>query len=85
LTVDNGELKIYPNPTSGQLKITNYETGFGVSQLREITTIEIYNVVGQLLSIESLKSTEITIDVQHLTNGMYFLKVNNQVVKFVKE
>jgi len=73
------EIRVYPNPTTGQLRITNYE-------LRESTTIEIYNVVGQkLLSIESLKSTETTIDIQHLTNGMYFLKVGNQVVRFVKE
>ena len=86
LTIDNGQLTVYPNPTSGQLKITNYETGFGVSQLREGSVIEIYNVVGQkLLSIESLKSTETTIDVQHLANGMYFLKIGNQVVRFVKE
>jgi hypothetical protein len=29
--------------------------------------------------------SEITIDVSHLAKGMYFLKVGNQVVKFVKE
>jgi len=28
---------------------------------------------------------EVIIDVSHLTNGMYFLKVGNQVVKFIKE
>jgi len=43
-------------------------------------------IVGQkLLSIPSLKSTEATIDVRHLANGVYFLKVNNQMVKFIKE
>ena len=28
---------------------------------------------------------EVIIDVSHLANGMYFLKVGNQVVKFIKE
>ena len=79
LQVTSYKLQVYPNPTNGQLRIFNYE-------LRENTTIEIYNVMGQkLLFIESLKSTETTIDVQHLASGMYFLKVGNQVVRFVKE
>jgi len=79
LRVTSYKLQVYPNPTNGQLRITNYE-------LRESTTIEIYNVMGQkLLSIESLDSTETTIDVQHLANGMYFLKVGSQVVRFLKE
>ena len=79
LVVTSYKLQVYPNPTNGQLKITNYE-------LRESTTIEVYNVMGQkLLFFESLKSTETTIDVSHLAKGMYFLKVGNQVVRFVRE
>jgi hypothetical protein len=30
-------------------------------------------------------TTSMTDDVSHLANGMYFLKVDNKVVKFVKE
>jgi len=79
LTINNEQLKIYPNPTIEQLRIFNYE-------LRESTTIEIYNVVGQkLLFIEFLKSPETTIDLQHLAKGMYFLKVGNKTTKFIKE
>jgi len=42
--------------------------------------------VGQLLQskIVNLQS-EIVINVSHLAKGMYFLKVGNQVVRFVKE
>jgi len=79
----NASLRVYPNPTTGQLIIDNGELTI---ENVEIENVEIYSVVGQkLLSIESLKSTETTIDVQHLANGMYFLKVGNQVVRFLKE
>ena len=42
--------------------------------------------MGQLLQskIVNLQS-KIEIDISHLAKGMYFLKVGNQVVKFVKE
>jgi len=82
------KLQVYPNPTNGQLTITLSACRFGTKnyELREDAVIEVYNVVGQkLLSIESLKSTETTIDVQHLASGMYFLKVGNKTARIVKE
>ena len=88
LRVTSYKLQVYPNPTTGQLKITNGE-------LREGSVIEIYNIMGQVVlstaalktlrTLETLESGETTIDVQHLAKGMYFLKVGNQVVRFVKE
>ena len=101
-------LRVFPNPTNGQLKITNYE-------LREGSAIEIFDVVGRVVwSSETANNTpltplkggtssatttdgrnspleggrgvsEIVIDVSGLANGMYFLKVDNKVVKFIKE
>ena len=78
----NGELQVYPNPTTGQLTINSGELA--------IKKIEIYDVVGQLLyqinkSTNNQINKEISIDVSHLAAGMYFLKVDNKVVKFVKE
>ena len=78
-------LRIYPNPTNGQLTIDNGKTGFGVSQLI-IENVEIYDVFGRkLLSFEFLQSLETTIDVSSLSSGMYFLKIGNQTARFVKE
>ena len=73
----NSDEKVYPNPTKGQLTINNEQL--------TIEKIEIYDVVGQLLvsKIVNLQS-EIIIDVSHLANGMYFLKVDNKVVKIIK-
>jgi hypothetical protein len=28
---------------------------------------------------------EVIIDISHLAKGLYFLKINNQVIKFIKE
>ena len=72
-------LRVYPNPTTNQLRITNYE-------LWEDTDIQIYDIVGKLLQskIVNLQS-EIILDISHLANGMYFLKINNQIVKIIKE
>jgi hypothetical protein len=71
-------IQVYPNPAGNQLIINNGEL--------IIENIEIYNVMGQMVQskIVNLQS-EIVIDVSHLANGMYFLKVDGKVVRFVKE
>ena len=93
LTMDNEQLKIYPNPTNGQLHIT-----MGHAPLWEDAGIEIFNVVGQKLLSASPNPSEggeqpspfggikggLTIDVSSLADGMYFLKINNKVTKFIK-
>jgi len=73
-------LQVYPNPTNCLLKIvTNSED-------LPANSIEIYDVIGRIqqYKIVSLKS-EIVIDISHLANGMYFLKVGNRSGKFMKE
>jgi hypothetical protein len=78
--IENGELKVYPNPTRGEIRLTNLDFRLTIDD------IAIYDVVGQLLQskIVNLQS-EIVLDVSHLAKGMYYLKVNNKVVKVVKE
>jgi len=78
--INNGKpsLVIYPNPTNGKLKIDNKEL--------KIKSIEIFNTIGQpLLSIPSPSSPEIEINISHLPAGMYFLKINNKVIKIIKQ
>ena len=77
-SITNHELRIYPNPTDGQLRITNYE-------LRENTVIELFDVYGRKhVSRFTFHNSHIEIDISHLASGMYFLKVNNKVVKVIK-
>ena len=74
------QLIIYPNPATNQLTIACRDAAC------HVPTVEIYSVVGQkLLSLQSSQSQETTIDVSPLANGIYFLKIGNQVTKFIKE
>jgi len=73
-------LRIYPNPTNGQLTIVMND-----EQLT-MNNVEIYSTMGQKLqSITVNPQSEIVIDVSHLASGMYLLKVENKMVRFVKK
>ena len=72
------QLSVYPNPTTGQLIIDNRE--------KTIENIEIFDVLGKLLQskIVNLQS-KIEIDISHLANGIYYLKIDGKTVKIVKK
>jgi len=72
------DINIYPNPTNGQLTINNEQL--------TIKNVEIYDIVGQVVftSAVSAMSPEMTIDINHLASGMYFLKVNEKTFKVIK-
>jgi len=71
------EIQIFPNPTTGQLRVTSYEL--------QMESVEIYDVVGRKLSHFTIHNSHFTIDISHLANGMYFLKVGGKVFKVVKQ
>jgi len=69
--------RIYPNPTTGKLTIRNEKS--------EVRNVEIYDVYGKKqLSIFNLQFSVDEIDISHLANGMYFLKIGEKRVKVVK-
>jgi len=78
------QLNIYPNPTTGELRIKNYE-------LREDAEYVIYSVVGQVVMQGILSCRDAachvptTINVESLSAGMYFLRIDGKTVRFVKE
>ena len=93
--VPNEKISVYPNPTSGQLIISLPNPSEGGAYTAE--DIEIYDVLGQkvlapLSPPEGGKSPlsfgegqGVRLDVSHLPAGVYFLRIGDKVMKFVKE
>lgn len=70
------KIKVYPNPTNSKITVT------GASN----QTIEysIFNVFGQLVLSGSGTSDTLQINLSELDSQMYFLKINNEVIKIIK-
>lgn len=64
------EIKIYPNPASTTMHISNPQNQKG--------TIGIYNTMGQLLTIQNLQDREINISTENLSNGIYMLLLKTE-------
>jgi cyanophycinase-like exopeptidase len=71
-------IQVYPNPANNYLKIT------GQNINTDQYLIEIYNMAGQKMKIESGKtqSGDVTIDTKSLKPGVYFLQIssNNKII-----
>ncbi len=84
-TVDThfqSKVSIYPNPVKDWLTIETIDC--------TNCTIKVYNLNGKLLYSERLNGLQERIEVSHLSNGVYFLVVENerginQTEKFVKK
>jgi hypothetical protein len=72
-------LRIYPNPAGNQLIISGVKAD-------NYPPLQIYDVVGQCVGTNlRVCPDDNIIDVSHLAKGMYFLKIDGKVVKFIKE
>jgi hypothetical protein len=63
--IENDIIKIYPNPTAGELRITNYES--------RIESIEIFDVLGNCQL--SIVNCPLILDISHLPIGTYFVRL----------
>ena len=71
------EAKVYPNPAKNMLHVED----FGLTQ------VEVFNIMGQ--SVLSLNENFETVDISHLQNGIYFIRIKTteeeKTVKLVIE
>ena len=77
------QIKIYPNPTSESITIDLGETNYYE------TNIEIIDLLGKNLYQTKTDNVKTNINISHLSNGLYLLKINNelgnQVLRFIKK
>ena len=75
----NASLRIYPNPTTGELTINNEQL--------IINNVEIFDVYGRKLSSHHLitSSSNHQINISHLPAGIYFVKVTTEQGVFVEK
>ena len=79
----NNPFIVYPNPTSGKLRISSSEL------LINIVRIKILDFIGKELFTEIVLQNKIEMDIRFLSKGIYFLEVQTEkgsiVKRFIKE
>ncbi|MCL2436286.1 MAG: T9SS type A sorting domain-containing protein, partial [Lentimicrobiaceae bacterium] len=84
-------ITIYPNPTTGELEIRNYELGtaapLGASSAKLIKSVEVFDVYGRKVSSHHLiaSSSNHLINISHLQAGIYFVKITTKAGDVVKK
>lgn len=75
----NGKFNLYPNPATNVVNITNSEN-------MSVKEIEIYDVTGKLINTQSFNNeTNIQLNVETLTNGIYLLHLQTNGGTAVKK
>ena len=68
---------IYPNPTAGNLYVElGREPEIG-------STIEVYNLTGQLVQEFQIKDRKTLIDISHFEKSVYFFKYGDKMIKII--
>lgn len=70
------QLRIYPNPTKGELHIAGNS--------KPLQNITIYNSFGRIVQA-NINVLNGTIDLSQLPNGLYFVKINDKHLTVIKE
>jgi hypothetical protein len=60
-------INLYPNPSNGKISISSKDF--------EINKIQIYNLLGELMFEDNALGTPSQVDLSHLSNGMYVVKI----------
>lgn len=71
-------IEVYPNPTNGEVTVRMFSG--------KLEQVSVFNAIGQELESWNASSAEIyTLDLTGYVAGYYFLKINNQLVKIIKQ
>ena len=67
------DFNVYPNPSISKIIINALEN--------QVKIIKLYNIKGSLLIEKKGKKSSLEIDISKLTTGIYFININNKVIK----
>lgn len=75
--LSENNIQIFPNPASKDFQIVF------PAPLQERTQLSIYDSSGKIVQIAQLEKnkTQTTIDVKHLPKGLYWIKINDQIIE----
>jgi len=77
--VDSEFIYIYPNPTNSEFRVQSSEFRVQSSEFK------IFDIIGRVQQIEyKIVNEELIINISHLQSGIYFLKIDNQTFKIIK-
>jgi hypothetical protein len=72
----NNLVRVYPNPTAGELRIESGEL--------KIENVAIYDISGKIQKTENWE-TKNTIDISYLPAGVYFLRITTEQGEVVRK
>lgn len=72
---DKMNIQVYPNPASSHLNLTTTEPA----------EINIVNAMGKTMFSQKINTGNNSIEISHLTQGLYFIQTTKGSIKFVKE
>jgi hypothetical protein len=76
-TPADGRIQLYPNPVHSNLYVS-------VKKKKDQPWIYIYNVMGRQVQKINVQQTPAKIDISTFGNGVYFVKYDNETMRFVK-
>jgi hypothetical protein len=74
--VNKSDFYLFPNPATQSITIK--------TNIMQTTTLIIYDVMGKEVKRQQINAKESTVDVSALSNGVYFVRVNEEVRKLIK-
>lgn len=75
---DRTQLKAYPNPTTGQVRITNGDV--------RINGARVFDITGRLLmEMNNINHTDVKVDLSPYAAGSYFVEIDGKTVKVMKQ
>lgn len=77
ISTSQTSIALYPNPANDYISVRN------VSDTK--TDYSIYSIYGSMVLQSTINSSTAIIDISSLSNGIYFLNISGQTIKFIKQ